>query len=36
MKFDKFEKNTLVKSGLGASNLSLFVNLMRKACSDKR
>lgn len=35
MKFDKFRNFTLAKSGLGASNLSLFVNLMRKAHSDK-
>ncbi len=36
MKFDKFEKFTLAKSALGASNLSLFVNLTRNAQSDKR
>jgi len=36
MKFDKFKKFTLVKSGLGASNLSLCANLTRKAQSDKR
>lgn len=36
MKFDKFRNFTLAKSGLGASNLSLFVNLTREAQSDKR
>ena len=36
MKFDKFRKFTLAKYGLGASNLSFFVNLTRKARSDKR
>ncbi len=36
MKFDKFKKFMLAKSGLGASNLSFFVNLTRKAQSDKR
>ena len=36
MKFDKFENFKLAQSGLGASNLSLFVNLTRKAQSDKR
>jgi hypothetical protein len=30
MKFDKFEKNTLVKSGLGASNLSLLFKFNEK------
>ena len=36
MKFDKFRKFTLAKSGLGASNLSLCANLTIKAHSDKR
>ena len=36
MKFDKFKKFTLAKSGLGASNLSLCANLTREARSDKR
>lgn len=36
MKFDKFKKFMLAKSWLGASNLSLFVNLTREARSDKR
>ena len=36
MKFDKFRNFKLAQSGLGVSNLSFFVNLTRKAHSDKR
>lgn len=36
MKFDKLKNLKLAQSGLGASNLSFFVNLTRKAQSDKR
>lgn len=36
MKFDKFRNFKLAQSGLGASNLSFFVNLTRKVRSDKR
>ena len=36
MKFDKFENFKHVQSGLGASNLSFFVNLTRKVQGDKR
>ena len=35
MKFDKFRNSMLSECGLGASNLSFFVNLTRKAQSDK-
>ncbi len=36
MKFDKIRNFTLAKCALGESNLSFFVNLTRKAQSDKR
>ncbi len=36
MKFDKFRNFKLAQSGLGASNLSFYANLTRKAHGDKR